>query len=214
MTDEQTMKKRKSVFIDHSTVASLSGMIKCNIIKYIFHYPVAPIFFVISQLSAYYFFALASFSLNIAFIVSLFLIFMYWKHIRAICWHGDLCPAAVISVSPLRLAVYTDLSQSQFKAFSVIKIIKPPFMTFGRKKPELGQRVAVVSMYQASEEYQNRWGNFIPKPVECLTFDKDQIKLSLQRIPQEHWDELDENLRLVTNKTTTPGLYHLGKLIG
>ena len=164
------------------------------------------------QVGGYFFFAWREVPLIVQAVVSILLVILYWKHVRAICWHGDLCPGKVVSVNPLRVAVYTDLTQYG-KPFEVIKIIETPVMTFGFRKPEVGERVGCVAVYQASQEYAERWANFSPKPVLCLTFSRGKVERTVGRISDELWDELDRNLEMVEERAETIGLYHFGEMV-
>ncbi len=211
MTDRKGDDHYKSPLLDHNTFASLPARLRCNLLKYAFHYPVLPGFFVITQVSAWYCFTLASSSLLIPAVLSASLIFLYWKHIAALCWHGDLCPAKVISTNPLLIAVHTDLTLCD-APFPVIKIMKPPHLTFGRKTPCIGDRLAAVALYKSTGRYHGRWDDFTPRPIQCVTLSKSRVQSTIERIPHELWDDLDENLNAVS-EPQSPGLYHKGELI-
>lgn len=207
------------MLIDHNTTASLSGQVHCNFLKYCVHYPmgilILLVVLIVSQISALYVITSVSSTSRIStfiiigFAVAFFTLRIYRNHIRAACYHGDLCAGRVVSINPLHVAFFTDLTTGR-QSFPVIKIVKPPIKkTFDNKILQVGDRLAAVALYQPSRTDVRRWSDFDPKPVQCYTFDTIQIKNATSRIPQELWDELENGIRLIGEKTQTLGLHFI-----
>lgn len=219
--DDYDDEKHHSYAIDHNTTASLPGQIRCSVLRYSMHYPAGILVLsgvlLVSQISALYFFSLASSkygmspSIVMGIAVVFFMVHFYWNHVRASCYHGDLCAGRIVSIHPLRAAFFTDLRTGRHP-FPVVKIVKLPIKkTWEGKNLQVGDRLAAVALYQPSRAEFQRWADFDPKPVQCYTADAIQVKTALDRIPQQLWDELENGIQHIGDKTQTIGLYHLPK---
>ena len=204
------------VGIDPDTEASLPGRIDGSILKYSLHYPGFLIVFlgvfIFTQISGLYFASMASsrlsISLGFSIIVLLICIRVYWSHVKAMCYHGDLCAGQVISLRPVKVAVYTDLDTSG-NPCPVIKIIRLPNSFLLRMPIKIGDLVACVALYHHHLDEEGRWGDFDPKPVQCLTYDNQQIKRAILRIPNELWQNLDKGIAQIGQKRNHNGLYYI-----
>ena len=79
-----------------SAVASLPAQIYPNILKYSLHYPVVPIFFIISQVTAIYFLMMVPQPHIISWIIPVALVIIYYRHLYHHSFNGDLNPGKVV----------------------------------------------------------------------------------------------------------------------
>ena len=114
----------------------------------------------------------------------------YWRRLKEHFLVGCANPAKVISVNPLRLAVYTDLKCSYSAPdCPTIKI----FETRLPKKPEgrysIGDKVLTVSLYNGRLE-RDRWLSFDPIPALQVTRNQSAIEALKSELTDE-WESLD-----------------------
>lgn len=207
--------RHHSVYIDHDTFASLAGRIKANPLKYFLHYPLSVLplllFFIITQaVSVFFLYKQSRYPLSglLTLLCILFLLRLRWKHIIAFAYHGDLCACKVVSINPLRVAVYTDLRLSS-KKYPVIKVIEPPIKNVEGKPLQLGDLLAAVALYRSSSAYEDRWEDFNPIPVQCFSFNELQNRNSVIKIDSELWRALDSGIEQIGERVRQLGLYCL-----
>lgn len=200
--------KNRSIFIDHDTRTSLSGKIKPNFVQYTKHYPQWPLCLGMLFLISCLFVIMKSWHYLPLPIISAYILNSYWQYIKAFCYHGNLCAAQVISVNPLRIAVFTDLSMYG-DPYPVIKVIKPPVTKNFNHLFNEGSRLPIIALYQKGEEEDWHWKDFNPKLVQYVTSDRIQIINAERRISRELWDDLELGLKCLSAKIEGSGLYPL-----
>lgn len=191
-----------------SLEASLPAQIYPNIFKYSLHYPVVPIIFIISQITALHFLMMVQQRHIIGWVIPVVLVAMYYRHLYHYSFNGDLNPGKVVSVKPLRLAVAADLSIGE-KEYKVVKIISPNIKYCGSRRLKVGDRVPTIALYCHPQAKEYRWGDLTPKPVQCFTFNRFKIEEAKNRIDQHLWDELDNAIRSMPAQIQTHGLYRI-----
>jgi hypothetical protein len=124
-------------------------------------------------------------------------------------WYGCANPAAVVSVSPPRIAVYTDLSAVGRKEHPVLKVVDQPLGCLDGGIPPVGTRLATVSMYcQPMVDWH--WSDFVPIAVGLVT-DAKSARAVMDRVPPENWDRLEHGLRFLPD-SPEPRTYPLPTL--
>ncbi len=202
----------RSPLINHNTVASSPGRLRSNPLRFARYYPVPVIrflLFVCAQVTLLCYISQTvsvPTSIVIATGLDLYVIWLYWKHVRAMGFHGDLCACKVTSIDPLRVAVHTDIGHSG-PIYNVIKVIQPPIRSLNGRPFQVGDTFASVALYKASAEHDDRWADFTPRPVQCFTSDSQQIADAVERIPQQIWDELDRGIHQIRDRAVKTGLH-------
>jgi hypothetical protein len=194
------------VLPDPETSASLPGLVKCNPVAYTLHYPAQPLFLVFIVIICC---AIAAINIFGMILVGIALGFnvRYWRVRKYESHHGDLCAGKVVCAKPLRIAVFTDMSQ-QYSPCPVIKVIEQPMMSPAGRRLKVGDRVAAVSIY-SGRIGGRRWDDFDPRCVQSLTFSEPQIARAEARIPQDLWDSLEVGLDSGKVDVGAAGLYWL-----
>jgi len=114
----------------------------------------------------------------------------YWRRVYEHFAFGCLNPGQVVSVSPLKIAVLTDLSfgQGYYPALKIVEVKSSGRWTV---PIVIGARVATIAVYSRStEEDVRHWDDFDPHPVDPLVSDLDDARRLLERIPVEEFDQL------------------------
>lgn len=200
------MKEDKTWFLDDGTTASHPGGVRVSIWRWALHHPLWPI-----GLFAYMLFGVTLMWLHsllwaIALPILIVMQILYWRRIKEHMFHGNICPGIVISKSPLRVAVYTDLSKG-FGSFPVIKIMEHTPYRRWSGRPEIGTRVVTVALYEQHADSENlpHWNDFQPVlAAPIIKTRKDLEKLEASMLP-EYWDTLEDALKHVTSRK--PGLH-------
>jgi hypothetical protein len=205
--DDKKAKILKEALIDPTTEASLQGNTNCNFFKYSLHYPTWPLLLTLGFANCVWLtFMRPSVISVVLLLINSAALLIYYNRIRVFCYFGDLCAAKVVSVKPMRIAVYTDMGNSG-PVYKVIKIIEAPIKSSGGKRLEVGDTLPVAALYQQSTDNDERWSDFTPKPLQCFTFDTEQVNNAKERIPQELWDELERGLTSDAVDINRIGLY-------
>jgi hypothetical protein len=106
------------------------------------------------------------------------------------------------------IAAFTDLSKGAGE-FPAIKIIRKSLDTVCGQAPQIGSRLATVSLYQDGlDKRLPRWFEFHPRPVDCATGDVEVIQRAMSKISEADWAELQSGLRQVP-EPLRPGLFLL-----
>ena len=105
---------------------------------------------------------------------------------------GDANPGQVVGVSPLLIAVRTDLSLGP-GYFPVLKIFEVRPSGRWTVPIAIGARVATVAVYSGgTDEDSCHWDDFDPHPVDPLVSDLDDARRLLERVGGEHTDHLSK----------------------
>lgn len=117
---------------------------------------------------------------------------------------GCVNPTQVVGKDPYLIAVYTDLTTGG-ETYDVVKILKHPLHKMTGGPPQVGQRLASVALYQG-DIHKAHWDDFDPVAVNCVTASRADIERTLNSIPADEWECLEEGLKQVP-QPYRPGLY-------
>ncbi|WPD21233.1 MAG: DUF3239 domain-containing protein [Candidatus Electrothrix scaldis] len=141
-------------------------------------------------------------------IIVAFVLRAYWRYIASFCCDGEVCPGQVISGSPLRIAVFTDLSVYG-DPYPVIKVITPPAIKQLNTFLEPGKRLPLLSLYEGEDDEGRCWRDFVPKFIQCFTSDRTLVSDVEKEISAELWEDLENGLTCLSGKIVKNGLYPL-----
>lgn len=178
-----------SIMIDDSTRASTEGGIRAQIFYYVQHFPKWAILLSASLLLGLVLCVKSALALLIV-IPTILLIWVYWSHIKAHFFRGDLCPCVVVSENPFLVAVYTDLTCGA-GSYPVIKILKHPQLKGVPLKT--GARLATAALYSPPTT-DNHWEDFNPKIINCATRDGEALQRVFAKIPESCWNHFMQEL--------------------
>jgi Protein of unknown function (DUF3239) len=116
---------------------------------------------------------------------------------------GDSNGGLVVAVNPTLVAVATNF-QKRYGRYPVLKII--PY----RKPARLGDRIATVAVYAASNEQLPYWRDFYPVPVDYATDDEATLAQALGSYGPEQWAETERRLQQLP-QPYAPGLYKIDR---
>ncbi len=187
------------------SAASNPGRLRINIFKHWMSFPLWPSLWlglllvcIVAVLLHWTFFVLA--------IPFGGLLGLYWWIQRAKFISGCTNPAMVVSVSPLLVAVLTDLSMGQTgRKWFYVKVLEQPLDSMTGEGPNMGQRQASVATYHQGENSEH-WTNFWPVVVNCVTWNEEDIARVFSTITSADWQQLDAGLRQIP-RPFSPGLY-------
>lgn len=194
--------------INDDTRASHPGGIRASRLRWLWHYPTWPLIWAGTLMIAV---ALAWF-LHWGFwiLAGLLLIMnlLYWVRVREHFLQGCANPAIVVSLDPMLIAVFTDLSMG-VGSYPAIKIVEKKLKRIAGQEPTVGTRVATVALYSASLiDDKANWDDFDPRPVDCVTGNLADINRLLKGFSDKDWHDLQEGLKQVP-KPFRSGLYRL-----
>ncbi len=150
------------------------------------------------------------FAIPVVLLLPVPFIFMGW--IRQLFWHGCINPAVVVSLDPLLIAVYTDMSKG-FGNYPVVKILKIPRQCIEDGELKKGSRLATVAFYfDKPKKPKPHWVDFKPYPVLCGTSDTRTLTRTFRSIPDVEWQLLETTLPKVP-KPYQPGLYFIDRAV-
>jgi hypothetical protein len=119
---------------------------------------------------------------------------------------GDVCGGVVVSDSPYRVAVYTDLATGRAGARPAILIIEQSLSQMHGGAPQIGTRVATVATY-VGQPGSDAWGGFMPVVVNCASTNDEQIRGALASIDPGHFQFIEQFVQTVP--VDRSGLYRL-----
>lgn len=145
-------------------------------------------------------------------IILLVLNFYYWQRIREHFMHGCANPGVVVSMSPMLIAVSTDLTKGEGQ-YPAIKIIRKNLSTINGRRPIIGTKVATVALYSAGfDENAPCWNDFYPLPVDCAMGDQKIYKAILNSFSDDDWAALRNGLNQIP-RPFRKGLFHVAPII-
>lgn len=126
------------------------------------------------------------------------------------CWRGNVNSAVVVSVNPYLIAVSADMGRRTGDSWPVIKILPQPLHRTRGLRPQIGDRLPTVALYDGTE-IGPHWRDFSPTAVACLTDNVVVIQEALRRLEvnefgPDHWEQLEQNLAWVPTPYKS-GLY-------
>lgn len=187
------MSDSKSWTLDNSSQASNPGDLRVSLIRWFRFYPTWPLIwffsFVIFAVLGWY----GHWSLWIVAALLLAINWFYWQRVREHFRCGCVNPAIVVSMDPMLIAAWTDLSKG-FGSYPAIKIIKQALPTVCGQVPKVGCRLAVVALYENRYDDSPHWSDFDPRPIDCATTDLVAIQRIMDTLDKENWQVLNDHL--------------------
>jgi len=172
--------------------ASNPGRVRLNLIRYCYCHPASSLFLLVGPV-----FCAAMMLVHphwvagvIAFgIATLAYVSRLFIHFRS----GDANPGVVISIDPLLVAAYTDLSKIG-RPYPAVKVIRCTAFQLNLDEPKVGTKVPTVCMY-AGKPSADRWTDFDPKPVSTATTNAEVIERVSMSFPKHQWQALVDAVR-------------------
>lgn len=190
---------------DSLSLASNPGRVKVNFLLWTRYYPKWPLILITTLFISLILSAAYSRLFILLVLVILGVNYAYWKIVSSHFLNGCINPAVVISVRPLLIAVYSDLSKGQGD-YPTIKIIPVPLTSIYTRFPEVGMRLATISLYWQGSDQMPHWVDFTPYPAECATSDSATNVRILESITENQWAYLQASLAVVPEPRQA-GLY-------
>jgi len=115
---------------------------------------------------------------------------LYWKAQRQHFWFGCSNPAIVLSTSPWRWAVSTDLGFVEGDPpVPALKVCDHSLARHAGPPLQAGDRIPCVSLYVG--EGDSHWDDFDPRPVGCACPDPAVAARVVADIPEAEWQTLE-----------------------
>jgi hypothetical protein len=197
----------RSWTVNNWSHASNPGNVPVNLFRWFHYYPKWPLIW-FSSLAASV--AMACVVDPYLWIVAGLLLcwnLLYWQRVREHFRNGCACPAVIVSMEPMLIAVATDLSKGDGE-YPAIKIIEKSLPTVCGQIPQAGSQLATVALYDSSSYHIPYWADFDPRPVECATGELDVIERVMKTFARKDWNELYSWLDQVPQPYRC-GLYHV-----
>jgi hypothetical protein len=188
-------------------VASHPGGVRANVLRVANAYPRWPI--VLAAAWALSLLAVLDgfhYSAGLLLLVASFANYAWWASVRPWFHRGDVCPAAIVSVKPLLVATWTDLTAGEGE-FPAVKVRREPASLWPAEAITVGRTVACIARYDGAPGAAH-WTNFHPRPVQAATDDALEGKRLLSEIDKRRWAALQAAIRQLP-KPIRPGLYRL-----
>ncbi|MBC8357114.1 MAG: DUF3239 domain-containing protein [Planctomycetes bacterium] len=205
--DPKELSSQQSVTLDDSARASNPGSFRVSPLRWAVSYPIWPCLWLALLLGSLAPALLVHWSFWILAGAFLFTNWFYWMRVRDHFLHGCVNPGMIVSLHPMRIAVYSDLTHG-VGAYPAVKIIQQKLRLIGGSQPRIGTRLAVVSLYNSGLSDLPHWIDFDPRPVESATPDPAIQRRCLESIDIEDWTMLSELIPRLP-KSFEPGLYIL-----
>ena len=194
--------------VNNDTAASTPGRLALNRLQWFRCYPKWPLIWGISLLTLVCLTAFHDVGWWVLAALVLLMNSLYWTRVREHFGSGDVCPAMVISVQPLLIAVGTDMTTGSGN-YPVIKVISIPGASLPSRQRVVGTRLATVALYNGSLD-EPHWRDFYPRPAGAATTDAGMIDGMMARIPKELWKDFDFWYQQVPE--LVPGLHFVKQL--
>lgn len=179
------------------STASNPGHVQVNFLIWMRYYPKWPLILTTALIASLLVTAAFRGAWALLFLAVLGANYIYWKYVRACFINGCVNPAVVVSVRPLLIAVYTDLTKGRGN-YPAIKILPIPLTRIAKRPPEVGMRLATIAFYvQGPNPDLPHWVDFTPFPTECATTDAAVNVRVLESISAEDWALLQAALATV-----------------
>jgi|GEM_PF-1617113 len=193
-------KAHKDLFFDSSSMASFQGNMKLNPIQWI-KMNTAKVFRVTLYLIlSFYAMIKIHWIFAIVFVGCLLYNLWYWFGVKSRFGGGNVSPGKVISVSPDKIAVATDLSK-MIGNYPVVKILKTKLVKEDKK---VGKFIPTVAIYNENPHGYPFWAEFHPVPVSHGVTDRDHWRHLLSKFKKEDFEEIDNYLTQIgTSKIGT-----------
>jgi len=195
---------------EQHTVASTPGGVTLNIFKWLYYDPIWPFLFAVLLLALFPVLKIIPSSIGAGWMmVGMVLNVGYWSRAIGRFKEGCANPGIIISLSPLLIAVYTDMSKGDGD-YPAVKIMKTRMPRVGKAPFQVGMRVPTVALYSAGMLFSGmmkpHWIDFYPVPVACGSWSDREVERVKQAIPKEEWEMLETWVK-EHPQTAQPGLY-------
>lgn len=140
-------------------------------------------------------------------------VYSYWNWVTSLFVEGCVNPAVVISVNPVRLACYADLTLAG-GTWPALKVLQLPDSQKAWSDASVGERASCVCFYRGDSQEAGMWADFHPIPDRVLTAaseELERLRAGLEQDPSEGdlWTKLELAQRIVGGEPGL-GLYRLG----
>lgn len=132
-----------------------------------------------------------------------------YYELRSQFQNGNLCPAQVVSLSPPRLAVYTNMTTSVDRRYSVIQIIAHNLKEIDGQPLRIGQRVPTTAYYFGTPQ-EPTWKLFNPLPVQYGTAEHSAVEYAIAATDPDEWRRLEQGIKEIPT-LTKKGYYWLNR---
>jgi hypothetical protein len=122
---------------------------------------------------------------------------------------GNLCAAVVVSTSPYRIAVFTDLATGEQGPKPAIGVCRQPLVHMYPAPPAKGARVVAVCLY-AGQVGSGAWIDVMPTVINCGCTNQQQIDRAKATIDPRDYELLDQLTPKL--KTDRNGLHKLWEM--
>lgn len=132
-----------------------------------------------------------------------------WIRFKMGMWmaNGDVCPGVVLDPEAGIIAVWADMSSQPPTVVPAIKILQVPLKATPAGPCSRGQRITAVCTYGGSLN-NDRWDDIYPVPALCATKNQATLRRSLESVPKEQWQNLQDGLKQIP-RPFQPGLTFL-----
>lgn len=194
-------------FVDPHTVASNPGRISVKRLRWVRHRPLWPLVWSLPVVVSFVGIVFHHWAWVIPGMVFMQVLRRYFNGLAEHFHYGDANPGVVVSVSPMRVAVLTDMSKGG-GYYPAIKITEERVPLIGKQKPAVGARVATVALYQNRVPDAPHWSGFRPIPIDYVTDDAEELASLMSTFSLADWEDLIDGLSELP-KPHEPGLFPL-----
>jgi Protein of unknown function (DUF3239) len=193
------------IILDDNWQSSNPGGVKINKLRWVRFYPkwslglmLTFLVFLVLSLSVHWLFWIPT-------VINMLAIVFYWQYIEERFLHGDTRPGKILSLNPPLFACSTNLSKFGGN-YPAIKVIQKPIPKTSMRVPQVGMKLAAVTMYFEKDEQEPFWADIDPIPVEFATNDPKIIDNKIKNLATEDWEELEFCIKQLP-QNVKPGLY-------
>jgi len=194
------------ITVDPNTFASRPGGVRLNYLQWIRCYPFWPVILLAALIGV----LVATFIMGTGWYLgcaaAVVVNFLYWTRKREHFASGDTCPAVVISTSPMKLAVSTNLATNQTANHPVIKVIRVPRASVPEDRRKVGAHLATVALYSGSKVGFS-WEDFYPLSVGAAEPNGTVMDQCVTRFTLVDWEGIE--FWLDSNPQPKRGLHRL-----
>ncbi len=139
-------------------------------------------------------------------LLAAFLLFIHWLHLKDLVQKGQLLPARIVSLKPLRIAAFAELSRGE-ENYPALMVLPLPEHALGRLEPRLGQKLSLLASASGARHlkyYQELHPTFFSSLYEPpLPYEP-----SFEELEEQQWFLLDEAIQYL-GRPLRYGLHYL-----
>lgn len=203
MNTEPFKEESGGAFYDDSSQASNQGSIELNRAQWIkmnwFKLSKNVLFLILSFVAM----VMKSWWFVLFFIPLAIYNFFNWSIAKTRFQNGDVNPGKVISLTPVKVAVVTNLSKYGGN-YPVIRIFKT---SLTKNEKIIGNIIPTISLYTNGMDPMPFWSSFMPVPMSHGTKKKEDLNYFTKKFTKESIETIDEAMKEI--KTYQAGLYKL-----